>query len=385
MLGIAILGSGAIASVHADAYLCFKDRCEIHGICDLFPEKAAAFIEKKGLKNAQTYKDVDELLVRPDIDVVSICLPPDTHARIAIKALRAGKHVLVEKPMAASLEECDEMIRAAEESGKILAPVAQNRFKTPNSRVKQLLTEQAAGRVLHAAVNSLWWRGSNYYDLWWRGTWDTEGGGCIASHAIHHLDLLLWMLGKPERVTAVIKNAGHDNSECEDLGIAIMEYPGMLAQMTASLLAHDEEQELVFQAEKGRLSSPWKTAVSRALPNGFPEEDEAAKTALQARYEALPALALEGHPAQIDNFFAAIEGKASLAVSAQEGRAVIELIMAIYKSSALHLPVTLPLKPDDVFYKKAAMLAAMPRFNQKKRSVENFKAMEITLGRDLGK
>jgi predicted dehydrogenase len=131
MLGIAILGSGAIASVHADAYLCFKDRCEIRGICDLFPEKAAALIEKKGLKNAQAHKDIEELFARPDIDAVSICLPPDVHAGIAVKALRAGKHVLVEKPMASSLDECDEMIRASEESGKILAPVAQNRFKTP--------------------------------------------------------------------------------------------------------------------------------------------------------------------------------------------------------------------------------------------------------------
>jgi predicted dehydrogenase len=263
--------------------------------------------------------------------------------------------------------------------------VAQNRFKTPNARVKQLLAEKAGGRLRYAAVNSLWWRGENYYDIWWRGTWDAECGGCVTSHAVHHLDLLLWMLGRPEQVTAVIKNVAHDNSECEDLGMAILEYPGMLVQMTASLVNHDEEQELIFQTEKGRLSVPWKTAASKALPNGFPEEASDVKAELQARYDALPALELEGHPAQIKNFIDAIEGKAPLAISAREGRGAIELIMAIYKSSVLRGPVKLPLSPEDDFYKRESMTAAMPRFYQKKRSVDNFASSEITLGRDVGK
>jgi predicted dehydrogenase len=385
MRGIAILGSGAIAAVHAEAWLSFKEKCEVRAVCDLYPDKAQALIDGKGLKNAKAFKEIDEVLALPGIDVVSICLPPDVHCSAAVKALKAGKHVLVEKPMAASLEECDEMIRAAEESGKLLSPVAQNRFKTPNSKVKRLLEEKAAGRVFHAVVNSLWWRGGNYYDIWWRGTWKSEHGGCVTSHAVHHVDLLLWMLGRPERVTAIIANTAHDNSECEDLGIAIFEYPGMLAQMTASLVTHDEEQELIFQAEKGRISVPWKTAASKALPNGFPEEDAVAKQSLQAAYDALPSLTLEGHPAQISNFLAAIDGKESLAISGADGRNALELIMAIYKSSVLRAPVTLPIAPGDPFYSRDSMSAAMPRFFEKKRTVENFASSQITLGRDVGK
>jgi predicted dehydrogenase len=385
MIGIAILGSGAIAAVHADAYSDYPDICEIRAVCDLYAEKAQGLINKKGLVHAKAYTGIDDILTRDDIQGISICLPPNAHAEAAVKALRAGKHVLVEKPMAVSIAECDDMIRAADEQGCILSVVAQNRFKTPNNRVKIMLAEGCAGRVLHGVINSLWWRGQNYYDIWWRGTWEGEGGGCVTSHAVHHLDLLLWMIGKPERVTAVITNAGHDNSECEDLGIAIFEYPGMLVQMTASLVTHDEEQELIFQAERGRLSVPWKTASARALPNGFPENDAAFMAGLQARYDAIPALVVEGHRAQIGNFLRAVKGEEKPAVSGRDGRDAVELIMAIYKAAATRLPVSLPIARNDIFYQRDTMTQAMPHFHKKERSVENFTISEITLGRDVGK
>ena len=384
MIGIAIIGSGAIAAVHADAFLGFADRCRVRAVCDLYPDKARALIEKKGLP-AAACGDLDEVLSRGGIDAVSVCLPPDAHASTAVRALDAGCHVLVEKPMAASLWECDEMIRAAERSGKILSPVFQNRFKTPNRKVKTMLERGVGGPVRYATVNSLWWRGGNYYDIWWRGTWDKECGGCFTSHAIHQIDLLLWMLGKPQKVTAVIANTGHDNSECEDVGVAALEYPGKLVQLSASLVTHDERQEMVFQTEGGRLSVPWRPAASKALPNGFPQEDSAARDELQKYYESLPALSLEGHPAQIDDFLSAIEKGVPPGVTAREGRDAIELIMALYKSSAVRGTVALPIAQDDPFYRRETMTAAMPRFHAKTRSVENFASSEITLGSDLGK
>ena len=385
MVGIGIIGSGGIAQAHANAYKEFTDRCEVRAVCDLYVDKAEALIEKNGFKNAKAYKELDEVIALSGIDAISVCLPPSTHTETSIKALNAGKHVLVEKPMAPSLADCDAMIKAAEKNGKILSPVAQNRFKTPNARVKTMIQEGTVGKVLYAAINSLWWRGSSYYDIWWRGTWDVECGGCLTSHAVHHIDLLLWMLGKPDRVTAIVTNVGHNNSECEDLGMAILEYPGMLAQLTASIVNHDELQELVFQAERGRLSVPWTTAASKALPNGFPEENTDAKTEIQERYESIPALAREGHPAQIENFLAAVEGTEPLAITGNDGRAAMELIMAIYKSSLTRQPVSLPIAKDDIFYSRESMTKAMPRFHQKTRSVENFTSSEITLGRDVGR
>ena len=385
MLRAAILGSGAIAAVHADAYLCHSDKCEVLAVCDVFPEKAQGLIEKKGLKNAAAYKEIDDVISRKDIDLVSVCLPPSLHADATVKALKSGKHVLCEKPMATSLEECDRMIKAAEESGKLLTVMANFRFQSPFRRVKQLLDDGIAGKVLHATVNSLWWRGANYYDLWWRGTWKSEAGGCVINHAVHHLDVLQWMLGKPKNVTAVIANFAHDNSECEDIAIAILEYPGMLAQVTASLLDHDEEQEMVFQAEKARISVPWKIAASKPLPNGFPEENTEVLKAVQARYDSFPGLKLEAHAGQIENLIAAINGEEKLYVTGQDGRGALELIMAIYKSGVERKTVSLPLDPNDPFYKQETMLAAVPHFNEKKRSVDNFVPTEITLGRDYGK
>lgn len=384
MTGIGIIGAGEIAKTHTEGYLEFPDRCEVRAVCDLYPDKAEELIAAKGLKNAKAYKEIDRLLSSAEIDAVSICLPPASHAEAAVKALNAGKHVLVEKPMARSLSECDEMIAAAGKNGKVLSSVAQNRFRTPNARVKTLIQEGAAGKVLHAAVNSYWWRGPSYYDIWWRGTWDVEGGGCLTSHAVHQIDLLLWILGKPDRITAIITNVAHDNSECEDLSMAILEYPGMLAQLTVSIVNHEEKQELIFQTERGRISAPWDIAAYRERTNGFPNEDAEGKAALQKRYESIPALVHEGHTAQIKNFLGAIQGTEELAISGRDGRAAIELIMAIYKSSLNRQPVTLPIARDDVFYTRD-MCKKMPRFHQKTRSIENYTESGITLGSDLKK
>jgi len=385
MLGIAIIGAGAIANVHADAFLQHKDRCQVRVVSDLFVEKAQEMIDSKGLTGAVACKDYQDVILRDDIDVVAICLPPKTHCEVAVAALEAGKHVLVEKPMATSLEECDKMIEAARKSGKLLSPVAQNRYKTPNHKVHELLESKQAGRPLHITVNSLWWRGPNYYDIWWRGTWDTECGGCVTSHAVHHLDLLQWFVGMPKSVTAVISNVGHDNSECEDVGIAIFEYEGMLAQLTVSLVSHDEEADIILQTDKARVSVPWKPVSSKPLPNGFPQPNQEAVDALQSAYDALPELGMEGHPAQIGNFLRAIAGEEELLIDGVEGRKTMELIMAIYKASVTRTPVTLPIKGDDPFYRHETMAAQMPHFHEKTRSIENFADNTITLGRDVGR
>ncbi|MCL1996704.1 MAG: Gfo/Idh/MocA family oxidoreductase [Defluviitaleaceae bacterium] len=385
MLGIAIVGAGAIANAHADAFLEHKDKCRIVAICDIFMEKAQDIIDTKKLEGTVAIKDYKDALNLSNVDAVSICLPPRAHSPVALDALNAGKHVLVEKPMATSLKECDEMIDAAKANNCILSPVAQNRYRTPYYRVKQLLENGDAGAVRHIMINSLWWRGQSYYDLWWRGTWENECGGCVASHAVHHIDMLNWYVGMPKSVTAVINNVGHYNSECEDIGIAILEYDNMIAQLTVSLLSHEDEQSVVIQTEKARLSIPWNPAVSKALPNGFPTKDEQALAAIQAGYNQLPPLKTEGHAAQIGNFLNAIAKKEPLFIEANAGRQTIEIIMAIYKASVTKQPVTLPLNKSDTFYNLDTMVAAMPRFYQKTKSVENFSENVITIGSDVNK
>ena len=384
-LGIAIIGAGAIAGVHIDAYKRYPDRCEVRAVCDIFTEKAQQLIDQYGLENAVAVKDFHDILSDDRIDAVSICLPPSLHAPTAIDCLNGGKHVICEKPMAGSLEECDQMIKAADENGKLLSIVTQNRYKTPHMKTKQLLDAGAIGPVLFASINSFWWRGENYYDLWWRGTWEKESGGCVINHAVHHIDMMQWMLGMPKEVNAVISNVGHSNSECEDVAIATLSYPHMMVQMTATILTHSEDQEMIFHGKKASIAVPWRVSACKAMPNGFPEADEAVRAEVQAQYDALPDLKVEGHPAQIANFLLAINGEAKLLVDGQEARNTMELITAIYKSACFGRSVRLPLPTNDVFYRKGGIAAVMPHFNEKTKSVENLAASKpITLGRDVG-
>lgn len=385
MINVAIIGAGAIAGVQGEAFIGFPELCQVRAVCDLYIEKAQDLIKNKKLSMAKAYKTMEEAILSEDIDLVSICLPPSAHAKSAIQAMEMGCHVLVEKPMANSLEECDQMIAVSRRTGRRLSVVCQNRFKTPMQRVHQMLQDKVGGKVLHAVVNSLWWRGENYYDLWWRGTWDSECGGSFTSHSVHHIDLLLWMLGMPEAVTAVMKNVGHPNSELEDVGMAILEYPETFAHIGTSTVDHGEAQEIVFQTEKGRLNIPWLPAAEVSLPNGFPKHDEARERELDAIYHSIPELELEGHGAQIKNLLLAIKGDEPLLTDGMEGRNTIELIMAIYKSAALRQTVTLPIQKEDAFYRKETMIRKMPHFFEKTKSVENFAPTEITLGRDVGK
>lgn len=121
-----------------------------------------------------------------------------------------------------------------------------------------------------------------------------EGGGCFTSHSVHHIDLLQWMMGMPDSVMACMKNVGHHNSELEDVGVAVFNYPHAMAQITTSIVDHGEKQELIFQTDKGKLSIPWEPASSRAMPNGFPEEDRSALEQLERAYLAIPEMKREG-------------------------------------------------------------------------------------------
>lgn len=384
-LGIAIIGAGAIAGVHIESYKMYPEYCEVRAVCDIFVEKAQELINRYSL-NAVAVKDFHDVLANDQIDAVSICLPPSMHAPTAIDCLNGGKHVICEKPMAGSLEECDQMIKAADENGKTLSIMAQNRFKTPHMKTKQLLDEGAIGPVLFATINSFWWRGENYYDLWWRGTWEKESGGCVTNHAVHHIDLMQWMLGMPEKINAVISNVGHSNSECEDVCTAMLQYPNMMVQMTATILTHSEDQEMIFHGKKASIAVPWRVAACKAQPNGFPEPDDEVRDSVQKQYDALPDLKVEGHPAQIGNFLKSLFGEEKLLIDGREGRKTMELITAIYKSACFGRSVHLPLPTNDVFYRKGGIAAVMPHFNEKSKSVDNFTcAKPITLGRDIGK
>lgn len=384
MLRVAVIGTGNISAAHIQAYLAFPERCRIVALCDIYPEKAEAKKEKYGLSEAEVVDCHEKLLDREDIDLVSVCTPPYCHASISIDFLRHGKNVIVEKPMAPSLKECDEMIAASRESGKVLAVIAQNRFRDPIMNLKKVLDSGLTGRVLHAQVDSYWWRGHCYYDLWWRGTWEKEGGGCTLNHAVHHIDMLGWMMGLPKSVQALLSNASHDNAEVEDISIAALQYEnGAVAQITSSVIHHGEEQQVIFQTEKARISAPWKVYASQSMANGFPERDTALEAELSSYYEGLPKLKHIAHEGEIDDVMRAIETGGTPLITGEEGRRTIELITAIYKAGFEHRTVELPIQQDDPYYTVEGIQKNAIHFYEKTTSAVDLGSdLEITVGSD---
>ena len=372
MIKAAIIGTGNICPSHIKGYLNFPERCRIIALCDIYPEKAQARIDEFSL-DARAYADYKEMLAKEKPDLVSICLPPYVHAEIAVAAMEAGANVVCEKPMAASLAECDRMIEAEKRTGKVICCVAQNRFRDDHMGLKKILDSGVLGRIVHASVESNWWRGHSYYDLWWRGTWEKEGGGCTLNHAVHHIDLLLWMMGMPKRITAVLSNASHDNSEVEDVSVAIAEYPGgALAQLTSSVIAHGHFQTVVMQGEKAMAAVPWRRYASLPLPNGFPIENEELEKKLDEMHESFAPLPYTLHTAQIDDALSAIEEGRAPFITSADGRATVEFITAVYESGFTGRAVDLPLKKDDPFYTVEGMLKNVRHFYEKGASVENF-------------
>lgn len=369
MIGVALVGLGNISPSHIKAYLSFPERCRIVAMVDIIPEKARKRAEEFGV-DCEILDDHRKLLGRKDIQLVDVCTPPYTHAEISINCLRDDKHVICEKPMAASLEECDAINRAAKESGMLFSPIAQNRFRDPIAGLKALLDSGIAGEVKHMNVESFWWRGHCYYDLWWRGTWEKEGGGCTLNHAVHQIDMLGWMLGLPEEVTSVMTNVSHDNAEIEDLSVSIMRYGKALATVTASVVHHGENQALQIQCADAKIAAPFDTYASVSKPNGFPDRNPELEQKIKALYDSLPKLQHQVHTGQIDNVLSCIEqGQLTPAITGEDGRRTIEIITAIYKSGSTHQTVKLPLKAEDPFYTVAGIQANVPRFYEKSASL----------------
>ncbi|MGT2461384.1 Gfo/Idh/MocA family protein [Sinomonas atrocyanea] len=385
MLRVGIVGTGGISDAHIRGYLEFPDECEIVAMADIVPGKAAGKLESHGLENATAYDDPQQMLASERLDLVSVTTPPSSHAPLTVAFLGAGVNVIVEKPMAPSLEECDAMVAAQRESGAVLSVVAQNRFRDDMATLKEAMDSGLLGSVSHVRVDSSWWRALPYYDLWWRGTWESEGGGCTLNHAIHHIDLLLWLMGRPEQAFAMLANAQHDNAEVEDLSVAVLRYGRGLAQLTSSVVHHGEEQAIVIQGEHASISQPWRVAAETGRPNGFPvpKGNAALAAELNALAKAHVPLAHQGHAGQIADVIAAIRDRRAPAIDGHDGRNAVEVVTAIYKSGIENELVNLPLAADDPYYRTGTLVQRAPHFYEKTASIDD-QAGGIIVGPSAG-
>lgn len=361
MLKVMIVGCGMIAPKHIKAFLAKGEDCKITALANRDVTKAEA-LKKQFNLDCECVSDYrDGLLL---CDIVSICSPPASHKTIACDAFSAKKHVICEKPLAQSIEDCDIMIKTASENGCVFSSVAQNRYDSDNAKVIEMLKSGELGKVFHTDVHSHWYRSDAYYDMDWRGKWEIEGGGVTMNNAIHHIDLLLWANGTPCEITSVFSNLNHKSSQEEDISISILKYPnGSLATLQCSMLHHGEKKEIFFQTEKGGVSIPFGVLCSKGLENGFNTDNPDGKTEIEKLFEKKEYNKPQKFDGQIANFVNAILGAEQLLITGEDGRNALEMVIAIYKSAITGETVKFPLDRTDKYCTLKGRTEDAPRFN----------------------
>ena len=218
-LKTALVGIGKVTDMHARAMVKLEESV-FTAVCSRSREKADSYASKYKVK---AYTDVAEMVTREKIDVVIICTPHPNHREPTVAALEAGAHVLIEKPLASSLEDCDAMIEASKYCGKQIGVVCQRRWYPPAMRVRQAIDAGKIGKTVFGTVNMLGWRDKAYYESDpWRGTWKGEGGGVLVNQAPHQLDMIQWFMGEIDELYGQWSNLTHPYIEVEDTANAIL-------------------------------------------------------------------------------------------------------------------------------------------------------------------
>jgi UDP-N-acetyl-2-amino-2-deoxyglucuronate dehydrogenase len=327
-LNFGIIGCGRIAYKHAEA-IKKNEKANLLYVCDIIEERAVDYKNKYGAE--RYFTDYHEMLEMPDLDVVNICTPSGMHAEMGIAAAKAGKHVIVEKPMALSSIDADALINACDENGVKLAVCFQNRFNPPVQKLRRALEEGRFGKLTHASAVVRWFRPQDYYDqASWRGTWAMDGG-CLMNQSIHNIDLLQWMMGPVESVFGYTAN-NFRKIEAEDVGVAVLKFKnGALGVIEASTTIYPEnlEETLAIFGEKGTVMlggiavnkiETWKFADS---------QDEN----LEMEQQDVPNVYGFGHDALIEDFIRAVIEDRRPYIDGREGIKSLRIVVGIYHSA----------------------------------------------------
>jgi UDP-N-acetyl-2-amino-2-deoxyglucuronate dehydrogenase len=343
----ALVGCGKVGQIHAAA-LAGLAEAEFVAACDASGERAAAFAAKYG---ARPFTDVAEMLRQARPEAAVIGTPHPLHAAPAVLAAVAGVHVLVEKPMAASLADCDAMLEAARKSGVTLGVISQRRFYPPVRRMREAIDAGKLGTPALGVFLMYSWRDPAYYRSDpWRGRWDSEGGGVLVNQSPHQLDLLLWLMGPAAGVSGAWANVNHPGIEVDDTAVATIRFrngglgsvvtsvakkPGVYTKVhvhgsSGASVGVETDRGATFIAGVSTIAEPplndlWTIPGEEHLLARFQAED-------RERFAGIDAT-VHYHALQIQDFLRAIrEGRPPL-VTGEDGRAVVELFTAVYRSS----------------------------------------------------
>ena len=326
MIRFGILGCGAIARFHAEAIASLENAILI-GVADAYLEGAQRFAQDYQVK---VYADYNEMLADEDIDAVCICTPSGFHAENALQALRAKKHVVLEKPMAFTKAETKAIEVEVEKSGCVLTVICQLRFSDDVRRVKQLLNDRALGELVFCDLYMKYWRDQAYYaSSNWKGTRRFDGGGALMNQGIHGVDLLLYLMGDAKVVHAKNLTRFHD-IEVEDASVAMLEFKnGAMGVIEGSTCVQPGfERRLEINGTRGSIILV-ENEIQKMVINGETLVDKQ-RGAGNGTASNPMAFACTLHATQISNFIDAILGRGELLITAKEGGRAVSLIEDIY-------------------------------------------------------
>ena len=360
MIRVGIVGCGKVAHLHAKA-LENLGGADFRAVHSRTIQKAYEFSDQYSVNG---YDDVAQMIRSEKLDLVIICTPHPNHKEPALEAMRAGSHILVEKPLASSLMDCDLMLNEANKLEKKIGVISQRRFYEPVRRVKEAIDEGKIGKPILGTVQMFGWRDENYYQADpWRGTWEHEGGGVLVNQAPHQLDVLLWMMGEVQEVYGTWSNYNHPYIEVEDTAVAIVKFksgalgnivlsnsqnPGLFGKVhihgsNGATIGVQPEGGSMFIAGMSSIAEPpindlWTIPGEEQLLEQWIEEDADFFHSIDPTVHYIQL--------QIQDYLAAIRDNREPLVSGQDGRRTVELFTAIYRSKRDNSPIVFPLQPE---------------------------------------
>ena len=350
--GFGIVGCGMIANFHAKA-IAEIENAKVVACTDSRFESAEKFAASQ---NCQAYKTVEEMVADPNVTVVTICTPSGAHMEPAVTAAKAGKHVIVEKPLEITLERCDAIIDACQETGVVCSAIFPSRFHESSKTLRKAVDENKFGQIALANAYVKWYRTQEYYDSGaWRGTWKLDGGGALMNQAIHSVDLLAWLMGDVESITAHTATLAHQRIEVEDVAVAAVRFAnGALGTIEASTAAYPGYLKKI-EVYGSNGSAILEEEDIKVWDFADPSDDDkamlesmAGKTETGGGAADPTAIGHHAHAEQFRDVLQAIETGSKPAIDGPEGRRSVEIILAIYEAAETGQAVKLPLKSDPV-------------------------------------
>ena len=344
-LKYAIIGCGRISPNHIAAAL--ENRLDIVALCDLDESKMDATIQDFALPGeTKKYLDYHEMLQKEQAELVAICTESGKHGQIALDCLAAGANLIIEKPIALSLEEVDLIIDKAADMNLKVSACHQNRFNKSVQKIREAVEAERFGKLLYGTAHIRWNRGEDYYtQAPWRGTWEQDGGA-LMNQCIHDIDLLRWMLG--DEITEVVgmtDNLIHGFIETEDLGMALVKFANGsygIIEGTTNIYPKNLEETLYIFGEKGTVKAGGKS-VNLIEEWQFADKLDDPEEVKEKYHENPPNVYGFGHKPLYADVITAIMNDRQPYVTAVDGRNALELVLAIYKSAAEGKSVKLPL------------------------------------------